>query len=182
MSLWREYAAYWAGTVPVRVLGVGLVVATYRPWASGHSALGTTVFVCGALFAAWAAPGVDARPALASSYWAHRLARHRTTVLACVAVTFAALGEPGVWEGACAAVLLVGYLAASDAWSVGVTAVRGRGRVWGEALGALAGAGVVLAAAAVPVSGGGVGAGRLLAVVVVGGGVIGGLVVWRGRG
>ncbi|MCQ4209571.1 hypothetical protein [Streptomyces longispororuber] len=162
---WRELIRHWAGTVPVRMLGAGLVVLAYRPWEGVRGVFDVTLFGGVVAFALWAAPGVDRRPAVASSRWSHRLALHRTTVLAAGSVALAALGDPPQWQAGCLAVLLVGYLTASDAWSLGPTATRSRRRTWLEALAACAGAGVVLLAAApdVPESG----FGRPLAALVL---------------
>ncbi|MBO1329645.1 hypothetical protein [Streptomyces sp. VRA16 Mangrove soil] len=162
---WRAYAVHAARTLPVRVLAVALLVAAYRPWAGGHDSTGLFLF-CGALVVGvWAAPGLDVRPTLHSIRWAYLIARHRTSALACGAVLIAALGDPPVWQAACTAVLLVGYLAASDAWSTGLTAARPARRTWGEALAAAAASAAVLGAAALdtPESG----AGRPLAALVL---------------
>ncbi|MYW62787.1 hypothetical protein GTY65_01640 [Streptomyces sp. SID8379] len=177
---WREYAGHAVRTLPVRVLGVALLTAAYRPWAAGHDGTGLFLFCCSLVLGLWAAPGLDLRPTLHSFRWWARLARHRTTALACAAVLIAAFGDPPLWQAGCTAVLLAGYLAASDAWSTGLTATRPARRTWGEALAAAAASAAVLAAAwvDVPVSG----AGRPLAVLVLAaGGAVVALTV-RGRG
>ncbi|MEU3661416.1 hypothetical protein AB0E77_16915 [Streptomyces sp. NPDC032940] len=177
----REHAGYWIGTVPVRLLAVAAVTAAWRPWATVDRAGSAVLFGCAVLFAWWAAPAVDRRPSLGPARRAYGLVRHRTTVLACGVVVMAANGEPARWEGAGVAVLLVAYLVASEAWPW--RGGRGIARVWAEALGACAGAGMVLAAAAAPMTGVGSGGGRVLAAsVVVGMLVAGGAVVrawWR---
>jgi hypothetical protein len=180
----REYARYWAGTVPVRVLGVAAVVVAWRPWVTVGGARGAVLFGCAVVFAAWAAPALDRRPSLESARWSHALLRHRTTVLAGGVVVIAASGDPAWWEAAGVVGLSVAYLVTSETWPWR----RGRGtaRVWGEAAGACAGAGIVTAAALVPVSGLEFGAGRVIAagvvvgMVVVGGGVMGAR-WWGGR-
>ncbi|MFI0235627.1 hypothetical protein [Streptomyces sp. NPDC016845] len=174
---WRELGAHGARTLPVRVLGVALVVVAGRPWETVHGLLRAVLFGGVVLFAVWAAPGVDRRPTAASSRWLDQVVRHRTTVLAGVGVSLAAVGG-GVsgWQGLCAAVLLAGYLVAGDAWSTGGTAQRGPGRVWGEGAAAVVAAGLVWGSATI--SGGRWGDGRTGAVgvlvvglaVVVGGG------------
>jgi hypothetical protein len=173
MTLWRGQLAYWVRMLPVRVLGVALVMAAGRPWATVHGAPWAVLFGGVVVFAVWAAPGLDQRPSLDSARWSYGWARHRTTVLACASVALAALGDPPVWQACCAAVLLVGYLVASDAWSTGPTTQRSVSRVWGEGAGAVVGAGLVLGASAVPDVGAG-GAGRVLAAVVLAVGVLGG--------
>ncbi|WP_394428955.1 hypothetical protein [Streptomyces sp. SGAir0957] len=136
----RQLVALGVRTLPVRVLGVALVVVAVRPWETVHGLSRAVPFWAVVLFAAWAAPGVDRRPTAASPRRLDQVARHRTTLLAAVAVSLAAVGG-GVsgWQGLCAAVLLVGYLVASDPWSTGVRgsgldggcgARRGR-RLWG---------------------------------------------------
>ncbi|MFC8422202.1 hypothetical protein ACFUN7_15195 [Streptomyces sp. NPDC057236] len=180
----REYARYWAGTVPVRVLGTAAVVVAWRPWVTVGGARGAVLFGCAVVFAAWAAPAVDRRPSLESVRWTRVLLRHRTTVLASGVVVIAASGDPAWWEAAGVVVLSVAYLVTSETWPWRWG--RGAARVWGEAAGACAGAGVVTAAAAVPVSGLESGAGRVVAAgVVVGtvvavGGVLGAR-RWGGR-
>ncbi|MET9493798.1 hypothetical protein [Streptomyces sp. NPDC006552] len=167
---WRDHVVHWARTAAVRVLGVALVVGAARPWETPHGVVRPVVFAGAAVFALWAAPGLDRRPSLASARWSHRVARHRTSLLACGAVCLAAAGETRAWQGLCVAVLLVMYLVASDAWSLGATARRGVGRVWLEGLGAVLGAGVVVLGASAgrgPGAWGGLGA----AVVVLGVGV-----------
>ncbi|MGW4021617.1 hypothetical protein [Streptomyces sp. NPDC005009] len=180
----REYARYWAGTVPVRVLGVAAVVMAWRPWVTVGGARGAVLLGCAVAFAAWAAPAVDRRPSLESVLWTHVLLRHRTTVLASGVVVIAASGDPAWWEAAGVVVLSVAYLVTSETWPWR----RGRGvaRVWGEAAGACAGAGVVVAAAVAPVAGPASGVGRVIAAgVVVGTLVVGGGVMgarrWGGR-
>jgi hypothetical protein len=184
----RAYLAYWAGTLPVRVLGAAAVVMAWRPWATVSGGLGAVGFGCAVLLAVWAAPALDRRPSLESARWSHRLLRHRTTVLAGGVVVIAASGDPAWWEGAGVVGLLVAYLVTSETWPWRWR--RGAGRVWAEAAAACAGAGVVAVAAAVPVTGTGAGSGTgrviaagvvvgLVAVsVVVGGGVVG--TRWRG--
>jgi hypothetical protein len=166
----REYARYWAGTVPVRVLGVAAVVVAWRPWVTVGGARGAVLFGCAVVFAAWAAPAVDRRPSLESVRWTRVLLRHRTTVLASGVVVIAASGDPAWWEAAGVVVLSVAYLVTSETWPWRWG--RGAARVWGEAAGACAGAGVVTAAAAVPVSGLESGAGRVVAAGVVAGTVV----------
>ncbi|MEU6841888.1 hypothetical protein ABZ930_08460 [Streptomyces sp. NPDC046716] len=176
---WGAYAAHAVRTLPVRVLGAALLVAAYRPWAAGHGGIGLFLF-CGALVVGlWAAPGLDLRPTLHSFRWWYRLARHRTTALACAAVPIAALGDPPPWQACCTAVLLVGYLAASDAWSTGLTATRPARRTWGEALAACAASAAVVGAAAVEVPGSG--AGRPLAALVLAAGGTAVALLVRGR-
>ncbi|MEB3963389.1 hypothetical protein OKJ48_24545, partial [Streptomyces kunmingensis] len=157
---WPRYVAHWARhearTLPVRVLGVALLVMAGRPWETVHSAVWAVLFAGAVVFAAWAAPGVDRRPSLASARWTHRLARHRTSVLACGAVAVAGVGETRGWQGGGVAVLLVAYLVASDTWLFGAGSSgagssvgrRGVARVWVEGAGAVVGALVVLGAAA----------------------------------
>ncbi|OSP39894.1 hypothetical protein B7767_29210, partial [Streptomyces sp. 13-12-16] len=137
----REYARYWAGTVPVRVLGVAAVVVAWRPWVTVGGARGAVLFGCAVVFAAWAAPAVDRRPSLESVRWTRVLLRHRTTVLASGVVVIAASGGPAWWEAAGVVVLSVAYLVTSETWPWRWG--RGAARVWGEAAGACAGAGVV---------------------------------------
>ncbi|WP_217247182.1 hypothetical protein [Streptomyces sp. AC602_WCS936] len=175
----REYLGYWAGTLPVRVLGVAALVMAWRPWATVSGAPEAVVFGCAVAFAVWAAPSLDRRPTLESARWPHRLLRHRTTVLAAGVVAIAAsAGDPAWWEGACVVGLLVAYLVTSETWPWRWG--RGAARVWAEAVAACAGAGVVLGAALVPVSGAGGGLGRVIAAGVV---VMAGLLVvlgWAG--
>ncbi|MFH8237833.1 hypothetical protein [Streptomyces sp. NPDC018321] len=162
----REYLGYWAGTLPVRVLGAAAVVMAWRPWATVSGAPGAVLFGCAVACAVWAAPSLDRRPSLESARWSYRLLRHRTTVLAGGVVAVAASsGDPAWWEGACVAGLLVAYLVTSETWPWRWG--RGARRVWAEAVAACAGAGVVLGAALVPVSGAGGGLGRVLAAGVV---------------
>lgn len=170
----RQLVALGVRTLPVRVLGVALVVVAGRPWETVHGLSRAVPFWAVVLFAAWAAPGVDRRPTAASPRRLDQVARHRTTLLAAVAVSLAAVGG-GVsgWQGLCAAVLLVGYLVASDPWSTGGTGQRAGRRVWGEAGAAVVGAGVVWSAG----SSGGVGSGRVVAVGVL---VVGGVLVAGG--
>ncbi|MYR41691.1 hypothetical protein [Streptomyces sp. SID5910] len=180
----REYAGYWARTVPVRLLGVAAVAAAWRPWATVDAGREALLFGCAVLFAAWAAPAVDRRPSLESARRPDALVRHRTTVLACAVVVIAAAGDPAWWEGAGVTVLLVAYLVASETWPWRWG--RGAARVWAEALGACAGAGVVLTAAATPVTGAGFGTGRIVAALVVAGalaagGGVAGARWWSGR-
>ncbi|MEV3853589.1 hypothetical protein AB0J38_04595 [Streptomyces sp. NPDC050095] len=166
MSPLRQHLAYWARTIPVRIVGVALVVLAYRPWESLHGVARVVVFAGAVLYAAWAAPGVDRRPYVTAFRWYELAAARRTTVLAAGVVVLAAFGDPAWWEAASVAALLVGYLVTSDPWSVGATAVRPARRVWGEAAGACAGALLVAAAAGAP----GVtsGAGRAVGGVVLG--------------
>ncbi|MFF9453465.1 hypothetical protein [Streptomyces flaveolus] len=178
----REYLGYWLGTVPVRVLGVAAVVVAWRPWATVGGGRQAVLFGCAVALAVWAAPAVDRRPSLESVRLPHALVRHRTTVLACGVVVVAANGDPSWWERAGVAGLLVAYLVASETWPWRWG--RGAARVWGETLAACAGAGVVLTAAAAPVTGAGFGVGRVIAagvvagVALVGAGVMGAR--WRG--
>ncbi|AKZ58892.1 conserved membrane protein of unknown function [Streptomyces ambofaciens ATCC 23877] len=188
----RASLGYWAGTVPVRVLGAAAVVTAWRPWARVSGAPDALALGCAVLFALWAAPSLDRRPSLESTRWSHRLLRHRTTVLAAGVVVIAALGDPAWWEGACLTGLLVACLVTSETWPWRWG--RGVVRVWAEAAAACAGAGVVAVAAALPVTGAGTGPGRVVAAgavvglavagVVVGLAVAGGGVLsarWRGR-
>ncbi|WP_077797295.1 hypothetical protein [Streptomyces sp. JHA26] len=163
----REHGGYRVGTVPVRVLAVAAVVAAWRPWVAVGGAREAVLFGCAVAFAVWAAPAVDRRPSLETVRWAHVLVRHRTTVLAAGVVVIAASGDPAWWEGAGTTVLLVAYLVASETWPWRWG--RGAARVWGEAVGACAGAGVVLVAAAAPVTGAGSGLERPIAAGVVAG-------------
>ncbi|WP_329469098.1 hypothetical protein OIE75_01395 [Streptomyces sp. NBC_01723] len=172
----REWAGYWIGTLPVRVIGSAAVVMAWRPWATVGGARDALLLGCAVVFAVWAAPALDRRPTLESVRWSHLLVRHRTTVLATGVVVVAAFGDPAWWEGAGVVVLLVAYLVTSESrpWRWG----RGAARVWGEAVAACAGAGVVAGASVVPVTGTEFGAGRVVAAgvvvgLVVGGGVIG---------
>ncbi|MGW0817978.1 hypothetical protein ACWD00_32980 [Streptomyces viridiviolaceus] len=173
----REYLAYWAGTLPVRVLGAAAVVMAWRPWATVSGVPAAVGLGCAVVFAVWAAPPLDRRPTLESARWSYRLLRYRTTVLAGGVVVIAAFGEPAWWEGACVVGLLVAYLVTSETWPWRWG--RGAARVCAEAIAACAGAGVVLAAAAVPATGPGAGMGRVIAaavvvgLMVVGGGVVG---------
>ncbi|MFF8092719.1 hypothetical protein [Streptomyces sp. NPDC016675] len=179
----RAYLGYWAGTVPVRVLGAAAVVTAWRPWATVSGAPEALALGCAVLFALWAAPSPDRRPSLESTRWSHRLPRHRTTVLASGVVVIAASGDPAWWEGACVVGLSVAYLVTSETWPWRWG--RGRVRVWTEAVAACAGAGVVAVAAVLPVTGAGSGRGRVVAAgVIVGLAVAGGGVLsarWRGR-
>ncbi|MEV5662566.1 hypothetical protein [Streptomyces flaveolus] len=178
----REYAGYWLGTLPVRVLAVAAVVVAWRPWATMGGGRQAVLFGCAVALAVWAAPAVDRRPSLESVRLPHALVRHRTTALACGVVVVAANGDPSWWERAGVAGLLVAYLVASETWPWRWG--RGAARVWGETLAACAGAGVVLTAAAAPVTGAGFGMGRVIAagvvagVALVGAGVMGAR--WRG--
>ncbi|MFE6887903.1 hypothetical protein [Streptomyces sp. NPDC057694] len=176
---WRPYAVHAVRTLPVRVLGAALLVAAYRPWADGHGGFGLLLFCAALLLGLWAAPGLDLRPTLHSIRWWYRFARHRTTALACAAVLIAAFGDPPPWQALCTAVLLVGYLAASDAWSTGLTATRPARRTWGEALAACAASAAVVGAAAVELPGSG--AGRPLAALVLAAGGTGVALLVRGR-
>ncbi|MFG2680909.1 hypothetical protein [Streptomyces sp. NPDC048392] len=170
----REYLGYWIGTVPVRVLAVAAVVMAWRPWATVDTAGQAVPLGCAVAFAAWAAPALDRRPSLESTWWSHRLLRHRTTTVAGGVVVIAAFGDPARWEGACVVGLLVAYLVTSETWPWRWG--RGAARVWGEAVAACAGAGVVVAAAVVPVTGSGSWAGRVIAA-----GAVLGVVVVVGR-
>ncbi|MGK9461916.1 hypothetical protein ACSLFT_17980 [Streptomyces sp. G6] len=162
----REYLGYWADTLPVRVLGAAALVMAWRPWATVSGAPGAVLFGCAVACAVWAAPSLHRRPSLESARWSYRLLRHRTTVLAGGVVAVAASsGDPAWWEGACVAGLLVAYLVTSETWPWRWG--RGARRVWAEAVAACAGAGVVLGAALVPVSGAGGGLGRVIAAGVV---------------
>ncbi|MFE0202861.1 hypothetical protein [Streptomyces sp. NPDC058985] len=180
----REWAGYWVGTLPVRVIGSAAVVGAWRPWATLGGARDALLFGCAVVFAVWAAPALDRRPTLESVRWSHLLVRHRTTVLATGVVVVAAFGDPAWWEGAVVVVLLVAYLVTSESrpWRRG----RGAARVWGEAVAACAGAGVVAAASVVPVTGTESGAGRVVAAGVVVGLVVGGGMMgvrrWGGGG
>lgn len=140
----------WQGarTLPVRILGAGLVVAAYRPWVRVHGPLDALLFAAVVLLALWAAPPLDVRPTLPSGRWTPRLARRRTTLLPCAAVLLAATATPRAVEGAATAALLTAYLAASDV-QVLLTA-RGRARAWLEPAAALAGSVAVVAASAAP--------------------------------
>ncbi|MFE5813032.1 hypothetical protein ACFQ6S_06425 [Streptomyces sp. NPDC056479] len=179
----REYARYWAQTVAVRVLAVGAVVVAWRPWVTVGGAPEALLLGCSVVFAVWAAPAVDRRPSLDSARWSYVLLRHRTTVLAGGVVVIAAFGDPAWWEAAGTVGLLVAYLVTSETWPWRWG--RGAARVWGEAALACVGAGVVVAAAVVPVPEAGFGLGRVIAAcVVVGMVVIGGGVLsarWRGE-
>ncbi|MFB6768220.1 hypothetical protein [Streptomyces sp. NPDC056337] len=167
----REWAGYWAGTLPVRVIGSAAVVLAWRPWATVGGARDALLFGCAVVFAVWAAPALDRRPTLESARWSHLLVRHRTTVLATGVVVAAAFGDPAWWEGAGVVVLLVAYLVTSESrpWRWG----RGTARAWGEAVAACAGAGVVAGASVVPVAGAEFGAGRVVAAGVVVGLMVG---------
>ncbi|MFI5853129.1 hypothetical protein [Streptomyces parvulus] len=172
----REWAGYWAGTLPVRVIGVAAVVLAWRPWATVGGARDVLLLGCSVVFAVWAAPALDRRPALESTRWSHLLLRHRTTLLAAGVVAVAATGDPAWWERAGVMVLLVAYLVTSETWPWRWG--RGAARTWLEALAACAGAAVVAAAAVAPVTPAGSGAGRVVAAgivvaVLVGGGVAG---------
>ncbi|MFC8867168.1 hypothetical protein ACFUAC_05855 [Streptomyces sp. NPDC057148] len=179
----REYLGYWAGTLPVRVLGAAALAMAWRPWSTVSGAPDAVLFGCAVACAVWAAPSLDRRPSLESARWSYRLLRHRTTVLA-GGVVFAAAssGDTAWWEGACVVGLLVAYLVTSETWPWRWG--RGARRVWAEAVAACVGAGVVLVAAEVPVSGAGGGLGRVIAAAVVGLAAVGGVVLctrWRGR-
>ncbi|MFI0038080.1 hypothetical protein ACH4NS_21695 [Streptomyces mutabilis] len=178
----REYLGYWAGTLPVRVLGAAAVVMAWRPWATVNGAPDAVVFGCAVAFAVWAAPSLDRRPSLESVRWSYRLLRHRTTVLAGGVVVIAASGDPAWWERACVIGLLVAHLVTSETWPWRWG--RGAARAWAEAVAACAGAGVVAVAAAVPVSGAGSGLGRVIAAgtVVALAVAVGGLLRARWRG
>ncbi|AQS66838.1 hypothetical protein [Streptomyces pactum] len=167
----REYLAYWVGTLPVRLLGAASVVMAWRPWATVSGGPGAVVFGCAVALALWAAPSLDRRPSLESARWSHLLLRQRTTVLAGSVVVIAASGDPAWWEGACVIGLLVAYLVMSETWPWRWG--RGAARVWAEAIAACAGAGVVLTASVVPVSGAGFGLGRVIAAGVVVGVAVG---------
>lgn len=176
---WRQYAAYGVETLPVRVLGAALMVVAGRPWAGLGGIRATLLFCCAVAFALWAAPGPDRRPSVTSTRWSYRLARHRTTVLACGAVLLAAMGgPPPAWQGAAVALLLTCYLVASEPRAL--RSARGRALV--EIAGAGLGAGLVLVASVVPVDA--YGAGRVVAAVLVAGAAAGGVltVMVRGRG
>ncbi|MFI2380266.1 hypothetical protein ACH5AO_35300 [Streptomyces sp. NPDC018964] len=179
-TAFREYARYRAGTVPVRVIGVAAVVMAWRPWATAGGVRGAVLFGCAVVFAVWAAPALDRRPSLESVRWSHVLLRHRTTVLAGGVVVIAAFGDPAWWEAAGVVVLSVAYLVMSETWPWRWG--RGAARVWGEAVGACAGAGVVVAAAMVPAPGPGrvIAAGVVVGTAVVGGGAMGAR-WWGGR-
>ncbi|MDG9726696.1 MULTISPECIES: hypothetical protein [unclassified Streptomyces] len=171
----REYLFYWAGTLPVRVLGAAAVVTAWRPWTTVSGTRGALALGCAVVFAVWAAPALDRRPSLESTRWSHRLLRHRTTVLAGGVVMIASTGDPARWEGACVVGLLVAYLVTSETWPWRWG--RGAARAWAEAVAACAGAGLVAVAAVVPVTGPGSMTGRVIAagvvvgLVAVGGGV-----------
>ncbi|MEV7794785.1 hypothetical protein [Streptomyces sp. NPDC087512] len=179
----RQYAGYWAKTLPVRVLGASAWVMAWRPWATVDGPLGAVLFTGAVVFAVWAAPAVERRPSTASARWSHLALRHRTTVLAGGVVVVAAFGDHVWWEQAAVAVLSVAYLVTSESWPWR-WGRRGAARVWGEAVAASAGAGVVVAAAAVPVSGpAALGSGRAIAAgVILGVAVVTGAVMrarWR---
>ena len=159
--------------LPVRVLGVALIVSAYRPWVRVHGLGDALVLAALAGCAAWAAPAVDRRPTLDSSRRPYTLLRCRTTALACTAVLVAALGRPPLWQAACTTLLLAGYLAASDGFA------RPRGRVAGEALGACAGCLAVLAAAYADVAPSAWG--RPVAALVIAGATAGAAVAVRQR-
>ncbi|MFI7008565.1 hypothetical protein [Streptomyces sp. NPDC050145] len=148
----RADLAYWARSVPVRVLGAGLVVAAYRPWTRVHGPADALLFGCAVLFALWAAPPSDShRPTMPSGRWSRRLSFHRTTVLPCAVVLLAALGTPRIVEAAATAALLTVYLAASDVRVLRVA--RPPVRAWLEPAGALAGSAVVVTASAASATG-----------------------------
>lgn len=136
-----------------RLLGTALAVAACDPPTVLHAPLLVKALVLGVAAAAWwAAPMVDARPALTSMRWRTFAARRTTTVLPAAAIVIAAATGPAVWLVVCIAALLLAYLLVTDAWTTGVTAPPGPPQAT-PALTAAAATAVVLLAAQAPVAG-----------------------------
>jgi hypothetical protein len=102
--------------LPARLLGATLLVAACDPMAwPDPRPVSFLVLLVAAGFAWWAAPPVTSRP-VADSFRTHRrLARHRNTMLAVVAVVLAALLRPGALLAVALTLLLLSYLLLVDA-------------------------------------------------------------------
>jgi hypothetical protein len=152
MSLISRAAAASKQDVPIRLVGMALLLAALDPFRISDRLGLLWIAAAGALAAgAWAAPPLRERPAMAGYRLASRVARHRNTLLPSVSVLLAATSTPPVWLMVTDLVLLLAYLSMLDLYG------SAPGTPFGLALHTLAAwiaAGLVLAAALAPVSGG----------------------------
>lgn len=138
--------------VPARILGMGLLVATLYPGRLSDL-FGTRWVLVGAalITGCWAAPPLRERPVMTGFRLWSRVSRHRNTLLASVGVLLAATSSPPTWLMVADLVLVLMYLSLLDLYGEAPATPPGLG---GHAVVAWIAAGVVLAAALAPVSGG----------------------------
>ena len=150
----------------MRLLGCLIAVAVSDPtaWFAG-SALRLLLPLCALAAAYVAAPPLSARPTGGDFRWRIQLLRHRNTAFVLGSVLVAAVNRPPGWLAAVDTALLLGYLLLLDGVVAGPPGARllRRPRVLLAAVGASA---LVLAAALLPVHGGGAWA-RLLAALAL---------------
>jgi hypothetical protein len=137
---------------PARILGMGLLFATLDPfrltdppglrWIAGAAAL---------IAGCWAAPPLRERPAMTGYRLAARISRYRNTLLASVSVLLAATTTPPTWLMVADLALVLTYLSVLDLFGEAPGTPLPLGL---HAVAAWVAAGVVLAAALVPVTGG----------------------------
>ena len=163
MSTISRAAASLRRDFPIRVLGMALLVAALDPGRLG-STIAMQWFLCALALVGgwWAAPPLRERPALAGYRLVYRISRYRNTLLPCAAVVLAATASPPAWLMVAVLVLLLTYLSMLDLFGEAPGTPLSLGR---HALGAWTAAGLVLAAALAPVSGGWWG--RLVAAIAV---------------
>ena len=151
---------------PMRLLGCLIAVAVSDPtaWFAG-SALRLLLPLCALAAAYVAAPPLSARPTGGDFRWRIQLLRHRNTAFVLGSVLVAAVNRPPGWLAAVDTALLLGYLLLLDGVVAGPPGARllRRPRALLAAVGASA---LVLAAALLPVHGGGAWA-RLLAALAL---------------
>ncbi len=138
--------------LPIRILGVGLLLCALDParlstHLEGRWALGAVALLAGF----WAGPPLRERPAMTGYRLSARISRYRNTLLPCVSVLVAATDSPPAWLMVVTLVLLLTYLSMLDLFGEAPGTPLALGR---HAVAAWIAAGLVLAAALAPVSGG----------------------------
>jgi len=143
-SLQRDIAA--------RLLGMGLLLATLDPARFSDQSGARWIAAAAALVAGcWAAPPLRERPVMAGYKLWSRISRYRNTLLAAVGVLLAATSTPPTWLMVTDLVFVLLYLSLLDLYGEAPGTLLG---LRSHALAAWTAAGVVLAAALTPVSGG----------------------------
>lgn len=138
--------------VPTRFLGMVLLVATLDPARVDDQLGARWIAVAAALIAGcWAGAPLRERPAMAGYKLWSRVSRYRNTLLPSVAVLLAATSTPPTWLMVADLVLVLMYLSMLDLYGAAPGTPLNLG---GHAVAAWIAAGVVLAAALTPVSGG----------------------------
>jgi hypothetical protein len=131
---------------------MGLLFAALDPARMGDGTAARWIAGAAALVVGcWAGPPLRERPAVSGHRLWSRALRYRNTLLVCVSVLLAATSTPPTWLMVADLVLVLVYLGMLDLYGEAPGAPRERGA---HAVAAWIAAGVVLAAALTPVSGG----------------------------